>query len=71
VEALTGFPGEGIEAGEAGLEEESDSVGGAVTLFGNIESAREPADIGRHRLVLSALFGVPAIFGFVPGRFFA
>ena len=53
------------------MEEESDSVGGAVTLFCDIESAREPADIGGHRLILPALFGVPAIFGFVPGRFFA
>ena len=53
------------------MEEKSDSVGGAVTLFGDIESAREPADIGSHRLVLSALFGVSAVLGFVPGGFFA
>ena len=53
------------------MEEESDSVGGAVSLFGDIESAREPADIGGHRLILPTLFGVSAILGFVPGGFFA
>jgi hypothetical protein len=71
VEALTGFPGEGIEAGEAGLEQESDAVGGAVSLFRDIESAREPADIGSHRLILPTLFGVSVALGFVPGGFFA
>ena len=40
-------------------------------MFGDIESAREAADIRGHRLVLPTLFGVPAVLGFVPGGFFA
>ncbi len=67
-EGLAGFAGKRIKASVAGLEKESDTVTGTVALFGDIESARDAADIGRDGLSSTVLAG-SIIFRFVGGGF--
>ena len=67
---LACFAREGIEAGKAGLKEEADTVGRAVSLLGDIEFAREAADIGGHGLRF-AILGGAAVIGLIGSRFLA
>lgn len=67
---LACFAREGIEAGKAGLKEEADTVGRAVSLLGDIEFAREAADIGGHGLRF-AILGGAAVVGLIGSRFLA
>lgn len=67
---LARFAGEGIKAGEVWLKEESDAIGRAIALFGDIKLTGKTPHVGGGGAIF-ILVTFPAVFGLTPGGFAA